>query len=321
VPRISYAANHEDILLDRVFGDHVGTFLDVGVSGPSRSNLTYFFYQRGWRGVNLRPEPRRHGEFRAERSGDLTLRTAAWDSNGEIPLFEVAAPGGAALSTIAARRAQRYRAAGMAIIERRVPVRTIGSLVEELELDPPDFISIDAEGFEEPVIRGIPLLRWRPGVFVVAAIWPDTALPSHGPWEPVLLAQGYLPAAFNGVNRFYLRRDLEAKRAVLATPVSVVDQFERAETVALQHRVRHLEGETVRWRGECVRLDQAERSAARERHLAEIDRDHWKRTCIGLQKELKATQRALRPYRLIDQLGVVPIGYRWARRLKPNRAS
>ena len=34
-----------------------------------------------------------------------------------------------------------------------------------------------------------------------------------------------------------------------------------------------------------------------------------------------ATQRTLRPYRLIDQLGVVTLGYRWARRLKPNRAS
>ena len=40
-----------------------------------------------------------------------------------------------------------------------------------------------------------------------------------------------------------------------------------------------------------------------------------------LRRDLAATQRTLRPYRLIDQLGVVTIGYRLARRLKPNRAS
>src|SRR3954454_18810001 len=94
VPRISYAPNHEDILLDRVFGDHVGTFMDVGARRPAVHNLTYFFYRRGWRGVNLEPFPRRHAEFQAVRPGDLNLPLAAWDSNGEIPFFEIATDGG-----------------------------------------------------------------------------------------------------------------------------------------------------------------------------------------------------------------------------------
>ena len=32
--------------------------MDVGASRPCRDNLTYFFYRRGWRGVNLEPVPR-----------------------------------------------------------------------------------------------------------------------------------------------------------------------------------------------------------------------------------------------------------------------
>src|SRR5271170_702414 len=88
VPRISYAPNNEDILLDRIFGDHVGTFMDAGASHPSRDSLTYFFYRRGWRGVNLAPVPHRHRQLQAARPGDLNLALAAWDSNGEIPCFE-----------------------------------------------------------------------------------------------------------------------------------------------------------------------------------------------------------------------------------------
>jgi len=344
VPRISYAPNNEDILLDRIFGDHVGTFMDVGASRPCRDNLTYFFYRRGWRGVNLEPVPRLHRAFQATRPGDMNLPLAAWDSNGEIPFFEVANAGGDGdgISTFSTRLAEHYRAGGAALIERRVAVRTIRSLVEELQIDPPDFLTINAEGSEEPVIRGIPLEHWRPGVFVVAANWPHTAMPSHQGWEPVLLEHGYSLAASNGVNRFYLRDDLRHQRSRLELPVSALDRFQRAEVVALEQQVRDLEQESIRWQSDadqwrdlCGELDHrhaddldALRAAARlreelEARLAQAEQrcGFWERDSAALRGDLAATQRMLRPYRLIDQLGVVTIGYRLARRLKPNRAS
>jgi FkbM family methyltransferase len=317
VPRISYAPNHEDILLDRIFGDHVGTFMDVGPVLPTVDNLTYFFYRRGWRGVNLEPIPRLLAMFQAARPGDLNLPVAAWDSNGAIPFFEVATADSECLSTLSPRIAEDYRSRGLAIGERQVPVRTIRSLVEELGIDPPDFLAIKTEGTEEQVIRGIPLESWRPRVLVVEASCQRTSRASHHEWEPILLAHGYLFATFNGVNRFYLRDDLRDVRERLELPVSVRDQFHRSEVVALEHRVRDLEQQSQRWRS-----DLAQQRALEERlALAEQARDRGQLQCEALRRELIATQRNLRPYRLLDQLGVVSIGYRLARRLKPNRAS
>jgi FkbM family methyltransferase len=342
VPRVSYAPNNEDILLDRIFCDHVGTFMDVGPSRSCRENLTYFFYRRGWRGVNLVPIPGRYKEAQATRPGDLNLPLAAWDSNGEIPLFEIANTGGEGFSTFSARLAEQHGGGGAKLIERRVAARTIASLVEELQIDPPDFLAIDAEGSEEPVIRGIPLKQWRPGVFVVAANWPHTAIPSHRGWEPVLLEHGYLLAHSNGVNRFYLRDDMRVKRSRLELPVSVLDRFQRAEVAALEQQVCDLEQQSFRWQSDaadwrdlCAELDRRNaddrdelREAAQVREelearltLAEQKHAFWERDSASLRRDLAETQRTLRPYRLIDQLGVVTIGYRWARRLKPNRAS
>src|SRR5258708_6483868 len=207
VPRISYAPNQEDILLDRIFGDHVGTYMVVGSSGPTFDSLTYFFYRRGWRGVNLAPSPRLHPRLQAAPPRDPNPPLAAWDSNGEVPLFEVATAIPDVLATFSAKLAEEYRARGAAIDERRVPVRTIRSLVEELAIDPPDFLAIDAEGTEEAVIRGMPLEAWRPRVIVVESTRPPTAPCSSHAWEPILLSHGYLFASFNGVNRFYLRAD------------------------------------------------------------------------------------------------------------------
>jgi FkbM family methyltransferase len=321
-PRVSFATNHEDILLDRLFGDHVGTFVDVGARGPTIGSLTYFFYRRGWRGVNIAPAPRRHAMLQQSRPGDLNLPLAAWDSNGEIPLVEFASPGADEPVAVATRPAGPSRPMRGGDIERGVPVRTIRSLVEELGIDAPDFLVIDTGGNEEPVIRGTPLERWRPRLIVAAS-------PSSSPaWEPLLSAHGYLLAVVSGTNRIYLRSDLRHLRPLLERPLSGRDRFRRAEVVALEERARVAEREAALW---SVRHAEGERSRAALEHRhqsmadrleqAERARASWQRECEALRSELADTQRTLRPYRLIDQLGVVTIGYRWARRLKPSRAS
>jgi FkbM family methyltransferase len=320
VPRISYAPNQEDILLDRLFGDHVGTYMGVGSPGPVHDSLTYFFYRRGWRGVNLEPSRRVLAQFQSLRPGDLNLPLAAWDSNGEVPLFEAdaASASPSVRPTFSAQVAEAYRARGVAIDECRVPVRTIGSLVDELAIDPPDFLAIDAEGAEDPAIRGIPLATWRPGVIVVRSAMPATVPDAAPSWEPVLLSHGYHFATFNGINRFYLRDDLHSARPRLELPVNVHDRFLRSEVVALEERIGHLEQQSRRWR-----VDLVHQQAELEGRLAqaEHEQERWRREYESLRRELIATQRSLRPYRLLDRLGIVSIGYRWARRLKPNRAS
>src|SRR4051794_30113943 len=86
--RISYAQNGEDILLDRLFGGRPGTFLDIGANHPFIDNNTYFFYLRGWRGVNVEPTPRGHALFAEHRPEDRNLAVAVSDGEGELPFFE-----------------------------------------------------------------------------------------------------------------------------------------------------------------------------------------------------------------------------------------
>jgi FkbM family methyltransferase len=284
VPRVSYAPDHEDILLDRVFGEHVGTFMAVGASAPTVGSLTYFFYRRGWRGVNLEPIPRLHARLEAVRPGDLNLPLAAWDANGELPYFEVATAGAAGLSTFSASLADAYRTQGVAVRERQAPARTIESLVEELTIDQPDFLSIDADGTEEAVLRGIPLDRWRPRVIVVGSNRPEPTLPGHQGWEPILRAHGYQFAAANGINRFYLRDDLDH------------DQLRRR--LELPIGARDLEPPSGHWR-----ID-----AAHHREGAE-----QLPTPSGPGRAGPgASPKVSPPRRLLDRLGVISIGYRWA---------
>lgn len=57
----------------------------------------------------------------------------------------------------------------------------------------------------------------------------------------MLLGHGYVFAAFNGLNRFYVRDDLADKIDCLRVPVNVLDNYERLETVLLRQQVVDLQ--------------------------------------------------------------------------------
>lgn len=74
---ISYAQNFEDVMLWRAL-KHVkdGFYIDVGAAWPDKDSVTKAFYERGWRGVNIEPNPEMWRVLSADRPRDLNLKVA-----------------------------------------------------------------------------------------------------------------------------------------------------------------------------------------------------------------------------------------------------
>src|SRR5262249_38367728 len=291
-PRISYAQNMEDILLDRFFMDQRGTYMDVGANHPVNDNNTYFFYQRGWRGVNLEPIPRLHELFVQPRPQDLNLPVAASDKDAPMRFYEVPAHDG--LSTLCSDIANDHRRRGFEVIEYEVPARTIASLVKEHGISPPDLLSIDVEGREAEVLRAIPFAAWRPRVLVIESTLPMSQVPCHQSWESILLEQDYVFAAFNGVNRFYVRGDLRDRLSCFETPVNVLDNYRKADVVGLAERTTRAElaraeekarFEELRTAWESGREQAAQTQAAWQQTRADWDQE---RSAWRKERELHA---------------------------------
>ena len=66
---VSYAQNWEDVMLWRALG-HVGQgfYVDVGAFSPDEHSVTRAFYDLGWSGINIEPNPQRIAELKAKRS-------------------------------------------------------------------------------------------------------------------------------------------------------------------------------------------------------------------------------------------------------------
>ena len=231
VPMISYAQNREDVRLDRVFPRAVkGFYIDVGASTPVVDSVTKHFYDLGWNGVNIEPAST-FEELAEARPRDVNLNVGLSDEEGSLTLHEFPPPLSSA-STFAVEQAERHRDTGLEAVAREVPVTTLARVCEEHVGDRAiSFLSIDVEGLERSVLEGADFTRWRPLVVLVESTQPRTLawsgawIPTHDEWEPILLKADYVFAAFDGLNRFYVRAEDRELADVLAVPVSVNDDF------------------------------------------------------------------------------------------------
>jgi FkbM family methyltransferase len=167
----SYAQEGEDMVLQRIFGAKArGFYVDVGAHHPKRFSNTYIFYKRGWRGINVEPNPASIRSFKRERPRDINLQVGVSDVTGSATYYEFDEP---ALNTFDRATMDRLR---------DTPYRLLGSTeVPLLRLDdvlrqhlPPqqeiDFLSVDVEGSDLSTLRSNDWGVFRPACVLAEAL-------------------------------------------------------------------------------------------------------------------------------------------------------
>ena len=203
---LSYAQNLEDYHLSLAFaGQDSGTYIDVGAGHPVADNVSFWFYERGWQGVVVEPQPELAALYQQLRPRDLVVRGLVGRHCGEIDFHVVERLHG--LSTTMQDVAQKAKAFGVGYQTVRMPVTTLARLCESHNLDSIDFLKIDVEGAEGDVLFGGDWKRFRPKVIVAEAVTPMASVPSWQDWEPFLMAQGYRFVLFDTLNRFYVAEE------------------------------------------------------------------------------------------------------------------
>ena len=235
---LSFAENHEDVVLARALGDEPGGFyVDVGAGSPITRSATRHFYASGWRGINIDPIEHYLAELRAERPSDVNLGVAISADIGEAEFYVVVdCP---ELSTLDLDRAERYKAGGHSVRTVRVETRSLSSLFAEESPPRIDFLKVDVGGTEGDVLAGLDLSRWRPRVIVAAATAPRSIVAVVEPVDALLVGARYRFVATDGVNRYYLR-DEDDYLGPLLVPANSRDQFTTPDEAALETEVERL---------------------------------------------------------------------------------
>lgn len=215
---ISFADNFEDVLLRRAFpGVMEGFYIDVGAYDPVEHSVTKHFYDSGWRGINIEPNPAPFATLLEGRPRDINLKLGLSNREGRLTLFEAPSTCWSADRDLLTG----YFGANPAdLVERSIEVTTLAQVCDRHV--PPgvtiDFLKVDVEGHEHEVIQGGDWSRHRPRIVLAESN------DAHK-WEPTLLASGYLFAFFDGVNRLYVREEDRHLIPRVSVPVNTSDNF------------------------------------------------------------------------------------------------
>lgn len=196
-----YSQHGEDIILWEIFkGKRDGKFVDVGsMDGVMYSN-TYSFEQVGWRGVCIEAHPFYYDLTVKNRPTAINVHAAVAECDKEEVDFYANKLG--ALSTLNPNMGDYFTKGyscfdGHTVI--KVPQLSLNTILKNANFGSFDLMSIDVEGEELNVLKGLDLKTYRPRLIISEAITPDRALAV----KSYLGTFGYLLARTYYNNQFF----------------------------------------------------------------------------------------------------------------------
>ena len=143
----SYSQLNEDNVIDWLTGyKEKGSYIDIGGFNPDEINNTKLFYEKGWRGINVEPDPKAYELFLKRRPEDINLNTAIGE--GEMTYYEN--EGDISGNTFIPELAESR---GLTKKGRTIKLTPLQDIFTKNNINKVDFMSIDVEGFEDEVLK------------------------------------------------------------------------------------------------------------------------------------------------------------------------
>lgn len=208
----SYSHEGEDMVLRKIFENrNSGFYVDVGAHHPQRFSNTCFFYELGWKGINIDPLPGGMAAFNKLRPRDINLEIGICDSEEELIYYEFKEP---ALNTFSKELGEQRKLRNCEIIrEERRKVSTLYKVLDEhmKHGQTVDFLSIDVEGLEMKVLTSNVWDRYRPDIILIECLDFDLSRPETHPVYIYLTNIGYRIIAMT-MNTLFFRSDTAWKQ-------------------------------------------------------------------------------------------------------------
>ena len=174
----SFALNGLDLKLRHYLKFRNGFFVEAGANnGLAQSNTLYFEKYYGWKGVLVEPIPELADQCRKNRPGsvvenaalvpfDFGARSIAMRYCGLMSLVKGAMKSEAEDLSHVKIGCEIQK---ITSYEVQVPARTLTSVLDQYQVGGIDLMSLDVEGFELNVLRGLDLDKYRPKFILVEA--------------------------------------------------------------------------------------------------------------------------------------------------------
>jgi len=197
------------------------TYLDIGANEARYISNSYYFYERGCRGVLVEPNPYLYKKLKAKRPGDTVINTGIGISEVLEADFYVFPDYANGLSTFSAEEAKHWEQIGMKGLGK-IPVEKVikmsltpvnGMIEKYFTKAPPNFISLDVEGLDLDILRSMDLAKYRPDLICVETLQYDDQQNGYKNDAIItfMLSKDYVIYADTRVNTIFCRKEITTK--------------------------------------------------------------------------------------------------------------
>lgn len=214
--RGSFSQKGEDLIIDKFFErKKKGFYIDIGAYHPKRFNNTKFFYDRGWYGINVEPNPTRIKLFLQDRKKDVNLNIGIGTVKKKVEFYEIEVTG---LSTFSKKEADSLLKLGYKLVKKmKIQMLRLEDIMEKYVKSEIDFMTVDAEAMDLEVLRSNNWKKYRPKLLCIETIDFIDLLTStkensnrKQTISRYLLGKNYKEYFSNGLNTIY--KDLRTKK-------------------------------------------------------------------------------------------------------------
>ncbi len=190
---IYFSQEGEDVILRRIFEDQKnGFYIDIGAHHPKRFSNTYYFYDRGWEGINIDATPGSMKIFQKFRPRDINLEIAISEKEQQLTYFMFNEPALNSFSKSLSDKRQNEKC----YIEKTISIPSFPlSTILDKHLPPEqiiNFLSVDVEGFDFPVLTSNDWTKYRPKVVLVEVLHSSLNKIDKDPTYKFMTSKGYI---------------------------------------------------------------------------------------------------------------------------------
>jgi len=197
----SYSQSGEDMILralleaNKVDVKKGGFYVDVGAHHPKRFSNTMFFYELGWKGINIDPNEGTEDLFSKSRPRDKTIEIALGEQLGNHKFYTYDE---SALNSLNNRDIELADTPYIPSGSKMIQVSTLKNIITQFFPDSipyPNFLDVDVEGLELAVLKGNDWNKFRFSFILVEQKLSSFALIINCPVTKYLEELGYEPIA------------------------------------------------------------------------------------------------------------------------------
>jgi FkbM family methyltransferase len=200
-PKLSYSQYSEDLIIQSLFPREKrdGLYVDVGCHHPRRGSNTYGLYKRGWSGILIDLEECKVEANKLARRRDQVILAAVSDREEWLDIYS-----DKKYSTNTTIKRQNNQDGKLLI--GKIKTQTLSKILEKNHF-PTQFelLSIDVEGVDFEVLKGLNLRTYQPKVICIenwsAQSSIDEVLASET--HQYLTNQNYQLVALTGLSTIY----------------------------------------------------------------------------------------------------------------------